>query len=210
MSVNIMFLGSLNVGKTTLLQSYFNGKFTSNEHSTLGIDIKKKKIDENVIIEYWDTAGQEKYNTITKQYIQKGDGFIIVIDNHMLDKNVEEEIQFWLDEILKYNKNEIQNTIWIVVNNKDDEKISQENEVRTKIAEVVINKILSNKEQNTQQFNKDKNIIFINGLKEGNLEGLNTLYNNITEEAKKIANLSLKRRQSVTNEKQNTNFNCPC
>ena len=37
---------------------------------------------------------------MTRQYIQKGDGFVIVIDNHIVNKSVEglEEKKFWINE----------------------------------------------------------------------------------------------------------------
>ena len=34
--INIVFIGHPNVGKTTLLQTYFNRSFTPSENSTLG------------------------------------------------------------------------------------------------------------------------------------------------------------------------------
>ena len=34
--INIVFIGNPNVGKTTLLQTYFNRSFTPSENSTLG------------------------------------------------------------------------------------------------------------------------------------------------------------------------------
>lgn len=45
--INVMFLGSSNVGKTTILQSYINHKFYDKSSSTIGIEKVSTKISDS-------------------------------------------------------------------------------------------------------------------------------------------------------------------
>jgi len=72
----------------------------------------------------WDTAGQEKFKTITSAYYRGAHGIIIVYD--ITDKNSFLHIKDWLDDINKYTDD---NPIRLVVGNKSDlsdkRKVSQ-------------------------------------------------------------------------------------
>ena len=58
-----MFLGDSGVGKTSLIRRLSQGIFTSNVHSTIGLDFAVAVIqvgEEPVAFQLWDTAGQER------------------------------------------------------------------------------------------------------------------------------------------------------
>ena len=58
-----------------------------------------------VSVNIWDTAGQEKFLAITKNYFRKADGVLIIFD--LTDKNSYESIsccklevsKFWIHEV---------------------------------------------------------------------------------------------------------------
>ena len=81
----IILLGDSTVGKTCLFRKISTGKFYEKNICTVGID--KKTIDinceldeetRNVIINLIDTAGQERFRSITKSYYKGSDAAIIL------------------------------------------------------------------------------------------------------------------------------------
>ena len=66
--MKIILIGDSGVGKTNILLREIKNQFEPNHKATLGIDfhIKTFEID-NKIIKFmiWDTAGQEKFKSIT-------------------------------------------------------------------------------------------------------------------------------------------------
>ena len=69
------------MGKSNILLRYSEGKFVENYMMTIGINYVYKIIDINGIkikLQIWDTAGQDKYKTITKNYYRNSQGVLIV------------------------------------------------------------------------------------------------------------------------------------
>lgn len=54
----------------------------------------------NYALMQWDTAGQDRFKTITSSYYRGADGIIIVYD--ITDKTSFENVKTWLAEIEKY------------------------------------------------------------------------------------------------------------
>ena len=72
--VKLIIIGSVNVGKTSLLTRYATGKFQQILKSTSNASfIVKNKIvnNQNYEIKLWDTAGQERYRSLTKIFIKE-------------------------------------------------------------------------------------------------------------------------------------------
>ncbi len=59
--------------------------------------MKIPSIDKNVKMQIWDTAGQEKYRTIAKNFYQKANGVIIVFS--LDDPDSFDKIESWLNQI---------------------------------------------------------------------------------------------------------------
>ena len=72
MSKKVILVGDTTVGKTSILFRYVYDKFDENMSSTFGAGFKYKevKVNDNEIVKLniWDTAGQEKYDALTKMY----------------------------------------------------------------------------------------------------------------------------------------------
>ena len=70
----IIFIGESEVGKTSLINSILGEKFNQNHITTIGIvkTIKEKIIKNKILlINLFDTAGQEKYRSLTKLIYNK-------------------------------------------------------------------------------------------------------------------------------------------
>ena len=76
-------MGDSGVGKTTLLQQYLNGKTTGQSKPTIGADFSKKEIliDNTVVtLQIWDTAGQEKFQSLGYAFYRGADCCALVYD----------------------------------------------------------------------------------------------------------------------------------
>ena len=97
---------------------YIEEEFPLNIMSSIGVDFKTKKleIDEKLIkIQIWDTAGHEKFRTITTSYYKSAHAIIILYD--ITDKASFEHIKNWMVEIEKFGK---QGVLKLIVGNKID------------------------------------------------------------------------------------------
>ena len=116
--LKIIILGSSTVGKSSIYLRYFNNKFNVNTMVTVGVDFKTKyfKFDEKEIkINFVDTAGQEKYRAISKNYLKGTDGVIFVFD--LTKKETFQLIADWMQFMKEHNKMNIGK---ILFGNKND------------------------------------------------------------------------------------------
>ena len=114
----ILILGDATVGKTSILLRYIDNKFETDSLSTLGVDVKYKYVTLNnkkIRMNIWDTAGQDRFKTIAKNYFKGANAVIFVFDvNH---KNTIEKIKFWINSVKDNSSNDI---IEVIVGNKID------------------------------------------------------------------------------------------
>ena len=118
-SCSIILLGESTVGKTSLVNRFIQNKFQKCFLTTLGLDSIIKpttlKSGKEVILKIYDTAGQERYRTITHNYYQKSDGILLVYS--IENKQSFEKITEWLKEIKDNAKEEV---IVFLIGNKCD------------------------------------------------------------------------------------------
>lgn len=98
------------IGKTSIINRYFDGVFLQDLSRTFAIDFRSKhiNIDKNtqVIIRIWDTAGQERFDAISKSYYNKGDCVFLCFS--IYDRVSFERLEYYLDNIhSKSNKDSI-------------------------------------------------------------------------------------------------------
>ena len=116
---NVSLLGDATVGKTCLVNSLKGLGFDENQIATIGVDdvIDEAKFDNKTYkFKIFDTAGQERYTSISTNTIQLADGFFLVfaVDN----KNSFERITFWMQNIEE--KVQINHKVIIIIGNKID------------------------------------------------------------------------------------------
>ena len=118
----ILLLGDWSVGKTCFLMRYTENTFNDIHLSTIGVDFKLKiiKLDngEEIKIQIWDTAGQDRYRTITKSYIRGAHGIILIYD--VTSRKSFEGIQSWVKQIKDQVSSKV--CVALVANKIDKEK----------------------------------------------------------------------------------------
>ena len=95
--IKLIVLGEMAVGKTCLINHYKTGKFLQEIPSTNGCSYVQKKININekkYILNLWDTAGQEKYQSLTKMFIKNAK--IIILVYSIIDKRSFQKLNDWL------------------------------------------------------------------------------------------------------------------
>ena len=116
--VKIIIVGSINVGKTSLVAKYGIGKTPLKKETTKNASYVNKFKRVNGIkfeIKLWDTAGQEKYKSLTKLFIKDAKIAILVysIDN----EESFNDLDAWLELIKTMNDETV---LYGVCANKSD------------------------------------------------------------------------------------------
>jgi Ras-related protein Rab-8A len=78
--IKLLVIGNSGVGKTNMLLKFCDNNFMTSHLTTIGIDFKIKTImigNDKVRLQIWDTAGQEKFKTITQTYYRGAMGIIL-------------------------------------------------------------------------------------------------------------------------------------
>ena len=69
--LRVLLIGNSSVGKTCILKRFAGDEFDPNFITTIGVDFKIKTIEYNgkkIQMQVWDTADQERFQSITKTY----------------------------------------------------------------------------------------------------------------------------------------------
>ena len=117
--LKLLLLGDSSVGKTSILLKYISNKFDESSISTVGVDYMDKIIDYNkfkIKLQIWDTSGEEKFRTITKNFYRNADGLLVVFD--LTKKESYDHIRSWINEA-KENNDKLKT---ILIGNKLDLK----------------------------------------------------------------------------------------
>ena len=135
----IITVGNSTVGKTAIIKRFISNKFDENMLTSLGMNVSPKKIKvkdgEEVTLKIIDTAGQERYKSLGKNYYKNADGvlFVFALNN----SESFEDISKWI-EIFEESNNNPKNIIKYLIGNKND--LEEEIEVK----EEDTNKFLEN------------------------------------------------------------------
>ena len=127
-TIKIILVGNSGVGKTAIINRYYNNTFIDQMISTLCMNFieKKIKIDEKYyILSIWDTVGQEAYRSCNKLFLKNSNIVIFVYDITSIPSF--KELDYWYETI----ENELgQNPYLALAGNKMDlveqEKITEE------------------------------------------------------------------------------------
>jgi small GTP-binding protein len=91
---------------------------------TIGVEYKQKVIElggKLMKVQLWDTAGTERYRTITPIYYRKVDGVLLIFD--LTDRVSFRSIQYWIDELSEKGEDGAQ---LMLVGNKNDREADRE------------------------------------------------------------------------------------
>jgi small GTP-binding protein len=104
----VLLLGDSTVGKTCFLLRYCDKTFQDAHLSTIGLDYRLKsmtlKNKKNIKLQIWDTAGQDRFRAITKNYYKGANGIILIYD--VTNLQTFENVKNWITQIREEaNKN---------------------------------------------------------------------------------------------------------
>ena len=116
----IVLIGNNGVGKTHLLTRFLYNTFSYDQTSTLSATYATKKIktynDDEIILQIWDTAGQETYRGLSKLFFKGAAGIVIVYD--ITNKESFDDIKkYWYKQV---EENALSKVKVAIVGNKYD------------------------------------------------------------------------------------------
>ena len=119
-NIKIILLGNGGVGKTSIINQYTckDYSFNPNYESTYSPNFLEKHLvlkGEKIMVTVWDTAGQEKFNSVSKLFIKNAKIVILIFD--ITVKKSFDDLEYWHD----FLKNELgQEVILGIGGNKVD------------------------------------------------------------------------------------------
>ena len=116
----IIIVGDSGIGKSNVVDRFINGKFNDDIKSTIGIDFQLKAIisgPDKIKLQIWDSAGQERYRSICRNYYRQAGGILIMFD--LTRKSTFDNVPRWITEI-KENVDNIYELEIMLVGNKAD------------------------------------------------------------------------------------------
>ena len=188
----IIFVGDAGVGKTTIISRIMDNPYNEVYEPSIGVDFMSKNIKfrgQNVKLQMWDTAGQEKYKGLIPSYVRNSSIVFLVYD--IASKVSFDNIPKWINFIrtienatlvLCGNKIDLSNR---EVNKQDGESLAQKEgisffEVSAKTQENIKNmfynvvaELPTFAENNTNKENLVKELMQENGV-ENVVEGIQT------------------------------------
>ena len=136
----IITVGDSGVGKTSIIRRYVHSIYDDESLSTIGVSFSYKEVvrgKDKIKLKLVDTAGQEKFKSLTKSYFKNTDVvlFVFALDDKISFNNIKEWIELFIQnntgrkDVLKYlvgNKNDLEPEI--EQNNIDD--FANENQLK--------------------------------------------------------------------------------
>jgi len=123
----VVLLGDSGVGKTCIISRYISGTFDENSATTNGAsycskNVNYEKLGKNLLLDIWDTAGQEKYKALTK-FFYKDAAVCILVYDITRKESFDNLKNFWYSQL---KENSGSNVVLGVAGNKCDLYESEE------------------------------------------------------------------------------------
>jgi len=135
--ITIITLGESTVGKSAYISKFVDGKF-KNSLPTIGYNIMSKNFSlpngENVKILFEDTSGQERYRSLSLNFIRKADGVVLMYD--ITQKGTFDTVSKWCNDIWEKQKKDFP---VILLGNKCD--LEDERQVQRQEGEHIANEL---------------------------------------------------------------------
>lgn len=99
----VIVVGDSGSGKSCLIQRYLTNEFMEDYTVTLGVEYHSKsvKIDGNISVklQFWDTAGQEAFNSLVKAFYRNAHAVVLVFD--ITRRQTFENLDLWQQQALE-------------------------------------------------------------------------------------------------------------
>jgi len=126
----VVLIGNVSVGKSSIIKRFIHNEFNQEYICTIGTELSKKSllVSQNKIINLfiWDTCGQEKFRSVTRQYYRDTQAILLVFD--LTSEKSFYDLQSWFDEALDF-VNDVR-CMFFLLGNKSD--IKDEIKIREK------------------------------------------------------------------------------
>lgn len=99
-AIKIILLGNSGVGKTAIINRYCCDKFDKKSEITFSSTYLNKDVtykNKKYFVNVWDTAGQEKYNSLNKLFVKNSK--IIILVYNVTVKESFEALNYWYEFI---------------------------------------------------------------------------------------------------------------
>ena len=117
--IKVFTIGDTTVGKTCFIVQFTEKRFEETHLLTAGIDLKSKVVElkdgKKFQVDFYDTAGQERYRSIAANSIKSADGIILMYD--ITSQKSYDNISKWMSDIIVIKGNDFP---MILIGNKID------------------------------------------------------------------------------------------
>ena len=177
--LKVILLGDCGVGKTNIILRFMKDQFDEDSITTTGSTYTMKVIEKDNIkyrLNIWDTAGQEKYRSITKLYLQ--DASIIILVYSIIEEESFNNLDYWYNTIKDKCSEDI---VLAIVGNKSDLYLEE-----------------TVKEEKGVKYAEEKNAIFKLISAKTDKPGIDELFRMVLEEyIKKTINEKNNKKESI-------------
>lgn len=98
--VKVLIVGNGAVGKSSMIQRYCKGIYTSDYKKTIGVDFLEKRATvegEDLRLMIWDTAGQDEFDSLTKAYYRDAEACVVAFST--TDRDSFEAVEGWIRKV---------------------------------------------------------------------------------------------------------------
>ncbi|KAJ3280525.1 Ras- protein Rab-23 [Borealophlyctis nickersoniae] len=100
-AVKILVVGNGSIGKSTMIRRFCKGHYEENYKKTIGVAYVEREIEVpefgSVRLMLWDTAGQEEFDAMTREYYKDTDAVVLAFSS--TDRLSFETIKAWRDKV---------------------------------------------------------------------------------------------------------------
>ncbi|CAH1725379.1 unnamed protein product [Aphis gossypii] len=130
----LIIVGSSGVGKSSIIKRFFKGVYSEDDSClTLGMDFQQSVVkfkNKFIKLQFWDTAGTEKYRSLATSYYRGAHGVFIVYD--VTDVKSLLSLRNWIDDVTTFADPTI---VKILVGNKCDDTFNREISIELGLSE---------------------------------------------------------------------------
>jgi len=117
----LVLIGNVSVGKSSIIKRYISNEFNKSYFCTIGTELFKKELfvgeNKKVNLFIWDTCGQERFRTVTRQYYRNTQAILLVFD--LTNEKSFTDLDSWFQEASNYINDK--NCLFFLLGNKYDE-----------------------------------------------------------------------------------------